>query len=89
MQQREAALPAVRTIIQEELEKYIEWERAHEASPTIKTFRTFLQENWQEQNFHPNTIQRALKRLENKLFEEVRKNPRGLSQLELKLKEKE
>jgi len=87
MDSRAAALPAAYAIVNETLEKFRETERAHSAAPLIHQVQLELAEQWRSKAHDPEKIERLSAKIECRLFEHVRKDPRQIQQLKKWLRE--
>ena len=85
MDQRKKWVPRAYTIIREELNKFREWELAVDALPTIKELQRRLQKEWASKHSDSEKIQRISAKIEARLFERIRKNPKELKELQNKL----
>lgn len=87
MDSRAAALPAAYAIVNETLEKFRETERARSAAPLIHQVQLELAEQWRSKAHDPEKIERLSAKIECRLFEHVRKDPRQIQQLKKWLRE--
>lgn len=85
MEQRKKWVPRAHEIIREELDKYKEWELAVDAVPTIKELQRKLQEEWSSKHTDLEKIERISAKIEARLFERIRKNPKELKALKKQL----
>ena len=85
MEQRKKWVPRAHEIIREELDKYKEWELAVDAVPTIKELQRRLQEEWSSKHTDVEKIERVSAKIEARLFERIRKNPKQLKELQKQL----
>ncbi len=85
MEQRKKWVPRAHEIIREELDKYKEWELAADAVPTIKELQRRLQEEWSSKHTDVEKIERVSAKIEARLFERIRKNPKQLKELQKQL----
>jgi len=85
MEQRKKWVPRAHEIIREELDKYKEWELAVDAVPTIKKLQQRLQEEWSSKHTDIEKIERVSAKIEARLFERIRKNPKQLKELQKQL----
>ena len=85
MEQRKKWVPRAHEIIREELDKYKEWELAVDAVPTIKEMQRRLQEEWSAKHSDLEKIERVSAKIEARLFERIRKNPKQLKELQKQL----
>lgn len=85
MEQRKKWVPQAHKIIREELDKYKEWELAVDAVPTIKELQRRLQEEWSAKHSDLEKIERVSAKIEARLFERIRKNPKQLRELQKQL----
>lgn len=85
MEQRKKWVPRAHEIIREELDKYKEWELAANAVPTIKELQRRLQEEWSSKHTDLEKIERISAKIEARLFERIRKNPKELNALKKQL----
>ena len=85
MEQRKKWVPRAHEIIREELDKYKEWELAVDAVPTIKELQRRLQEEWYSKHSDLEKIERISAKIEARLFERIRKNPKELKALKKQL----
>ena len=87
MQSRSAALPEAYAIVKETLAKFKETERAHSAVPLIQQVQQELTKQWEARQHDPDKIERLSAKIECRLFEHVRKDPRQIQQLKKWLRE--
>ena len=85
MEQRKKWVPRAHEIIREELDKYKEWELAVDAVPTIKELQRRLHEEWSSKHTDLEKIERISAKIEARLFERIRKNPKELKALKNQL----
>ena len=85
MEARKHWVPKAHDIIREELDKYKEWELAVDAVTVIKALQQRLENQWQEKNLDAEKIERVSAKIEARLFERIRKNPKELKELEKQL----
>lgn len=85
MEQRKKWVPQAHKIIREELNKYKEWELAMDAAPTIKELQRRLHEEWSAKHDDLEKIERISAKIEARLFERIRKNPKELKELQKQL----
>lgn len=85
MEQRKRWVPRAHEIIREELDKYKEWELAVDAVPTIKELQRRLQEEWSSKHTDLEKIERLSAKIEARMFERIRKNPKELKELKKQL----
>jgi glutamyl-tRNA reductase len=85
MEQRKKWVPQAHKIIREELNKYKEWEFAMDAAPTIKELQRRLHEEWSAKHYDLEKIERISAKIEARLFERIRKNPKELKELQKQL----
>jgi glutamyl-tRNA reductase len=85
MEQRKKWVPRAHKIIREELNKYKEWELAMDAAPTIKKLQRRLHEEWSAKHDDLEKIERISAKIEARLFERIRKNPKELKELQKQL----
>ena len=88
MEQRKKWVPRAHKIIREELNKYKEWELAMDAAPTIKKLQRRLHEEWSAKHDDLEKIERISAKIEARLFERIRKNPKELKELQKQLNAK-
>ncbi|HAP71051.1 MAG TPA: hypothetical protein DCQ41_01180, partial [Cryomorphaceae bacterium] len=77
--------PRAHEIIREELDKYKEWELAVDAVPIIKELRNRLEKEWSAKHTDLEKIERISGKIEARLFERIRKNPKLLRELQKQL----
>lgn len=82
LSRRAAALPEARGIVREELEKFLEWEVAQEATPVIQRVHESLAQKWTEEAKDVEKIDRISQKIECRLFNEVRKDPSRVRDIE-------
>jgi glutamyl-tRNA reductase len=85
MEQRKKWVPRAHEIIREELDKFKEWELAVDAVPTIKELQRRLREEWSSKHSDVEKIERVSAKIEARLFERIRKNPKQLKELQKQL----
>ena len=85
MKQRKKWVPRAHEIIREELDKYKEWELAVDAVPIIKELRNRLEKEWSAKHTDLEKIERISGKIEARLFERIRKNPKLLRELQKQL----
>ena len=85
MEQRKKWVPRAHKIIREELNKYKEWKLAMDAAPTIKELQRRLHKEWAAKHNDLEKIERISAKIEARLFERIRKNPKELKELQKQL----
>ncbi|HCP41069.1 MAG TPA: hypothetical protein DIT65_04675 [Cryomorphaceae bacterium] len=85
MEQRKKWVPRAYEIIREELDKFKEWELAVDAVPIIKELQRQLHEEWSSKHTDIEKIERISAKIEARLFERIRKNPKELKELQKQL----
>jgi glutamyl-tRNA reductase len=85
MEQRKKWVPRAHEIIREELDKHKEWELAVDAVPIIKELQRRLHAEWSSKHTDLEKIERISAKIEARLFERIRRNPKELKELKKQL----
>jgi glutamyl-tRNA reductase len=85
MEERKKWVPRAHQIIREELDKYKEWELAVDAVPIIEELQRRLQEEWSTRHTDIEKIERISAKIEARLFQRIKKNPKELRILQKQL----
>ena len=75
------SLPKVRLILQEDIEKFRQSQRAQRAVPFIQQVQDSLEDKWIKARKDPEQIERLSSKIESRLFESVRRDPKQMYQL--------
>ena len=81
MHARTSALPQAHAILREELEKFRAWELAQDAAPVISALQERMRAGWEVRYSDQEKMARLSSKIESRLFERVRQNPKELREL--------
>ena len=72
------SLPQVRLILQQDIEKFRQSQRAQRAVPFIRKLQDSLEDRWSRAQKNPEQIERLSSKIESRLFESVRRDPKQM-----------